>query len=82
MIMFICIAAPSCAWISEGNLMVFILLPRVVGLRWGKKRSFLSKAHSIEDTVPFPITTDAIMEYNLIACKVLIELVLARASGR
>jgi hypothetical protein len=47
----------------------------------GQQRSFLSKAHSIEDTVSFPITTDAIMEYNLIACKVLIELVLARASG-
>ena len=29
-------------------------------------------------TVPFLITTHAIMKYNLIACKVLIELVLAR----
>jgi hypothetical protein len=47
----------------------------------GQLCQFLSDVHSIYDTVSFPVTTDTIMEYNLIACKVLTELVLARAGG-
>jgi hypothetical protein len=31
--------------------------------------------------LPFRVTTNAIMKYNSIACKVLTELVLARTNG-
>jgi hypothetical protein len=44
------------------------------------RAELLSRAPFIPGTLPFVVTTNAIMKYNSIACKVLTELVLAYAN--